>query len=81
MIFAPPAQAQTKDLKLDEEPPEPLVEGKIDLGAIATEFLLLGIDPYPRKAGAEFAPVKTDDDAGARPFAVLEALKKRLGSS
>ena len=62
----------------DEEPPEPLIEGKVDLGAIATEFLLLGIDPYPRKAGAEFAAVKTADDS-ARPFAALEALKKRLG--
>jgi uncharacterized metal-binding protein YceD (DUF177 family) len=62
----------------DEEPPEPLIEGKVDLGAVATEFLLLGIDPYPRKAGAEFAAVKTADDS-ARPFAALEALKKRLG--
>lgn len=62
----------------DEEPPEPLIEGKVDLGAIATEFLLLGIDPYPRKAGAEFAAVKTADDS-ARPFAALEALKKRRG--
>ena len=62
----------------DEEPAEPLIEGKVDLGAIATEFLLLGIDPYPRKAGAEFAAVKTADDS-ARPFAALEALKKRLG--
>ena len=62
-----------------EEPPEPLIEGKVDLGAIATEFLLLGIDPYPRKAGAEFAAVNTADDS-ARPFAALEALKKRLGA-
>ena len=73
---APPA----KDLKLHEEPPEMLVEGTIDLGAVATEFLLLGIDPYPRKAGAEFAPVKADD-GGGHPFAGLEALKKRLGNS
>jgi uncharacterized metal-binding protein YceD (DUF177 family) len=80
LVFAPAAQAQDKDLKLDDEPPEMLVDGKIDLGAIATEFLLLGIDPYPRKVGAQFAPVKADD-AGARPFAALEALKKRLGSS
>jgi uncharacterized metal-binding protein YceD (DUF177 family) len=80
LVFAPGAQAQPKDYKLDEEPPEMPVDGKIDLGAIATEFLLLGIDPYPRKAGAEFDPVKADD-AGARPFAALEALKKRLGSS
>jgi len=63
----------------DDGPPEPLVDGKLDLGAIATEFLLLGIDPYPRKAGVEFAPVIVDDGS-AKPFAALEALKKRLGS-
>jgi uncharacterized metal-binding protein YceD (DUF177 family) len=80
LVFAPAAQAQPEDLKLEEEPPELLVDGKIDLGAIATEFLLLGIDPYPRKTGAEFAPIKVDD-AGAHPFAALDALKKRLGSS
>lgn len=62
-----------------DEPPEPLMDGKLDLGAIATEFLLLGIDPYPRKAGVEFAPVIVDDGS-ANPFAALEALKKRLGS-
>jgi len=64
----------------DDEPPEPLLDGKLDLGAIATEFLLLGIDPYPRKPGAEFAPVRADD-ASPKPFAALEALKKRLGDS
>ena len=62
-----------------DEPPEPLMDGKLDLGAIATEFLLLGIAPYPRKAGVEFAPVIVDDGS-AKPFAALEALKKRLGS-
>lgn len=64
--------------KPDEEPPEPLIGGKLDLGAIATEFLILGIDPYPRKPGAQFSPPKADD-AGAHPFAALEALKKRPG--
>lgn len=58
--------------------PEPLVGGSVDLGAIATEFLLLGIDPYPRKADAKFTPPKGEDDS-AHPFAALEALKKRLG--
>ena len=70
------SQTDTKD---GDEPPEPLVDGKLDLGAIATEFLLLGIDPYPRKAGVEFAPVIADDGS-AKPFAALEALKKSLGS-
>jgi uncharacterized metal-binding protein YceD (DUF177 family) len=84
LVFTPAlaesAKAETVDLGTQgEDSPEPLVGGKLDLGAIATEFLLLGIDPYPRKAGAEFAPVKVDDGS-ARPFAALEALKKRLGS-
>jgi uncharacterized metal-binding protein YceD (DUF177 family) len=65
--------------KGDNEPPEPLVDGIIDLGAIATEFLLLGIDPYPRKEGAQFAATKAEND-GPHPFAALEALKKRQGS-
>jgi hypothetical protein len=44
------------------------------MGAIAAEFLLLGIDPYPRKAGAEFTlPAEQGNDAS--PFAVLARLK------
>jgi hypothetical protein len=89
LAFAPPvaesvrAEAEPAGSRTsEEEPPEPLVGGKLDLGAIATEFLLLGIDPYPRKPGAEFAPLKAGAkavDDRARPFAALEALKKRPG--
>lgn len=77
LIFAPPEAGPTEARDADETP-EPLIDGKLDLGAIATEFLFLGINPYPRKAGAEFAPVNRDDGR-AHPFAGLEALKKRLG--
>jgi hypothetical protein len=59
--------------------PEPLVGGGVDLGAIAVEFLLLGIDPYPRKPGAVFEATATGD-ASANPFAALAALKKEAGS-
>jgi len=62
----------------DEDAPEPLIGGKVDLGELATEFLMLGIDPYPRKPGAEFAPPKVEEP-GTHPFAALEALKKRPG--
>jgi hypothetical protein len=54
---------------------EPLVDGKVDLGALATEFLILGLDPYPRKAGAIFQP-PADADPDEGPFAALGALKK-----
>jgi uncharacterized metal-binding protein YceD (DUF177 family) len=82
-VFAPaPGESEPirvgVELKVEQEPPEPLVGGTVDLGALATEFLVLGVDPYPRKAGAEFAPVKVGEDA-AHPFAALEALKKRRG--
>ena len=56
------------------EPPEALIDGVIDLGAIATEFLMLGIDPYPRKPGAVFEPPQSVD-AGSHPFAALAALR------
>lgn len=61
--------------KTEEELPEPLIDGAIDLGAIACEFLILGIEPYPRKPGAEFAPPEVEPD-GPHPFAALAALKK-----
>src|SRR5262245_39601182 len=59
-----------------EDRPEPLVNGTVDLGAIATEFLVLGIDPYPRQAGAVFTAPETGE-SGDHPFAALAALKKR----
>ena len=59
----------------EAEPPEPLVGGAVDLGAIATEYFLLGIDPYPRKEGAVFEGAPNEDIA-PKPFAALAALKK-----
>jgi uncharacterized metal-binding protein YceD (DUF177 family) len=77
VVFAPSLATDAKEG--DDEPPEPLVDGKVDLGALATEFLLLGIDPYPRKLGAEFALPKVEN-GGEHPFTALETLKKLLGN-
>jgi uncharacterized metal-binding protein YceD (DUF177 family) len=63
------------------EPPEILRDGVINLGAVATEFLLLGIDPYPRKPGAIFEPPKQKENPEDRPFAALAALKKGMGDT
>jgi hypothetical protein len=86
VLFAPgaaeTAQPETVAYGADpndsKEPPEPLIDGALDIGALATEFLVLGIDPHPRKAGVEFVPFKLGDD-GAGAFSALEALKKRFG--
>jgi hypothetical protein len=78
--FAPPVAAsleQTEEAEIARsEGPEPLIGDGIDLGALATEFLLLGIDPYPRKADAEFESPAAEDDASSHPFAALAALKQ-----
>jgi len=53
--------------------PDPIVNGQIDLGALAAEFLLLNLDPYPRKPGAVFGAGESDGEASEQesPFAVL----------
>lgn len=81
LTFRPAAQTQAArrssrhgaDMADDES--EVLVDGRIDLGAIATEFLILGIDPYPRKQGAVFAGPPPAGEKSS-PFEVLARLKK-----
>jgi hypothetical protein len=55
---------------------EPLVGNAVDLGILATEFFLLGIDPYPRRPGAAFDGPKVASDPASHPFAGLAALQK-----
>jgi hypothetical protein len=59
--FAPQMAADSKSLPgkktqtfslADEDEPDPVVNGRIDLGALTAEFFALGLDPYPRKPGA-----------------------------
>ena len=81
LVFEPPQQlpegkneGQQHGLKWDA--PEPLFGGVVDLGALATEFLVLGLDPYPRKPGAVFEP-PPDAKPDQGPFAALGRLAKR----
>lgn len=84
LIFAPPEQIpQLSDLvdeaaKSDEEipdPPEPIENGVIDLGRLATDALFLAVDPYPRKPDAVFEPPVVPDHPEDHPFAALKALQ------
>jgi uncharacterized metal-binding protein YceD (DUF177 family) len=90
LIFAPPEQIpQLSDLVDDAaesedeipDPPEPIVNGIIDLGRLATDALLLGLDPYPRKPDAVFEPPVVADDPEDRPFAALKALQLKAKPS
>ncbi|MBR0796124.1 DUF177 domain-containing protein [Bradyrhizobium jicamae] len=86
LIFAPPEQIpQMADLVDDAEdsdeetpdPPEPIVNGFIDIGRLATDALFLGIDPYPRKPDAVFEQTVEVPDPEDHPFAALKALQDR----
>jgi len=80
LVFVPPAAAEAEGEETEArhenwDEAEPLIGGLVDLGALATEFLILGLDPYPRKPGAVFQP-PPDAKPDEGPFAALAALKK-----
>lgn len=62
------------------DPPEELVNGCIDLAAIACEQLALAIDPYPRKKGSIFKEQSEDPllQEEKSPFSILVNLKKDM---
>lgn len=65
---------------LENDPPEPLIDGKIDLGQLAAEVFASAINPYPRVEGADFAwedPKAQGDQGAAHPFAGLAKLKDK----
>lgn len=61
----------------DDDVPETISSPDYDLAAPLLEEFVLSIDPYPRKAGAAFAPQAEPDEPQSSPFAVLKALKDR----
>ena len=70
------AQDKARVLAEQPDPPDPIIDGKVDLGALACEFLALGLDPHPRKPGVAFPEHIEDDAAKSSPFAALAPLKK-----
>lgn len=87
LVFSPPGpevepESDDEDDETGKRPgrskrnldgPEPLLGGAVNLGALAIEFLILGIDPYPRKPGVKFEPPQ-DVAPDPGPFAVLAGL-------
>ncbi|MFS8038268.1 YceD family protein [Xanthobacter sp. AM11] len=73
--FVPQGTAPREvDEESEQDPPDEVVDGRIDAGALVGEFLALGVDPYPRKPGAVFEP-PAEDVAAQSPFAALARLK------
>ncbi len=77
---------ETEVPMVDEaDAPEPIINGTIDLGEIAAQFLSLAIDPYPRSVKGEeplvIAHGPTDEEDERRkphPFDQLKAWREKL---
>lgn len=66
------------DLELDDDSPDQIEGGSLDLGQYAVEQLALSLDPFPRKPGAVFEQPREPGEIS--PFAVLKSLQPKDGS-
>ncbi len=87
LIFAPPEQIPELADLVDEaadsdseipDPPEPIENGVIDLGRLATDALFLAIDPYPRKPDAVFEPLVDRRRSRGSPVCRPEGAQGRI---
>jgi uncharacterized metal-binding protein YceD (DUF177 family) len=88
--FVPPSEAAKYEPKRDEDgeilldadaedPPDVFEGATLDPGAVAEEYMVLGLDPYPRKPGVAFQPPEVApaaDTPPVSPFAALAKLKR-----
>lgn len=75
---AEPSEDDEIDITMDDDSPDPIEDGRIDLGQYAVEQLALALDPFPRKPGATF--VQPPEPVEISPFAALKALQDRKPS-
>jgi hypothetical protein len=68
----------------EQDDPEPITDGKIDLGELVSQFLSLSINPFPHAPGVELpeeqegdGPVRMSAGNAPNPFAALKDWKAR----
>jgi uncharacterized metal-binding protein YceD (DUF177 family) len=96
-LFAPPELVPEHELELSVDPlgeddPEPLEDGRVDLGELTAQHLSLALDPYPRRpdedpVGSETVEEEPPEGTGAaalgedeprrNPFAALAKLRDK----
>ncbi len=71
------AQEEERPMLEEFEDPEPIIEGKINLGEVVAQYLILALNPYPRsKEAQKILEEKADLPVKENPFAALKALKE-----
>jgi Predicted metal-binding, possibly nucleic acid-binding protein len=93
-LFAPESMVPKDEDEIEIDPnvaeedlPEAMINGRIDIGELTAQHLSLALDPYPHAEGIEFSGYSEgedeDEEAEAatsekpNPFAALERLKRQ----
>lgn len=61
---------------LEEEGPETIEGGAVDIGEVAAEIMGLALDPYPRKPGVVFESGEKENGEKSGAFAALRTIGK-----
>ncbi|CAA7623723.1 conserved hypothetical protein [Candidatus Terasakiella magnetica] len=85
LTFAPPELVVDEDSEIElswdrQDPPDPIIDGTIDLGEVVAEHLALALDPFPRAPDAAFQPPFEPPEMPEErpnPFAVLASLRQK----
>lgn len=64
-------EAAPTQVEMDEDQPEPIIDGIIDLGELVAQHLGIALDPYPRKPGLAPVEAQYGSDKPSNPFAQL----------
>lgn len=72
----PPTEAKEVEIAVDaEDEPDTYARGRLDLGPVVLEEMILGLDPYPRAPGAELpADLDEAEDRRESAFAILKSI-------
>ena len=78
------ATGREAEMKEEQDDPEVILDGQIDIGELAAQHLSLNLNPYPHKDGIEYTGPAVDDVLKAEtpssmknPFAALKEWKDK----
>ena len=64
-------------ISFEDDPPEPISGGRIEIGEFLCEFFSVSLDPYPRNPDDTFSWEQAKKEPRVTPFAELEKLHQK----
>jgi hypothetical protein len=71
------AERNGDEASFADEPPEPIVEGRIAIGEFLSELFSVSLDPYPRNPDDTFSWEPPEEESRVTPFAELARLRQK----